>query len=137
MGVVEITPEREYMIVMEFFDDAVELGDAEVDDAGDRPGTAADPRRMWDVRAGPPRHQAGEPDGAGRHLKLIDVFFVQVRPSPWRQAVDLANMMLVLALRTDAPRVYEHALRYFTPEEIARGLRGARAASRAPRSSDR
>ena len=50
---------------------------------------------------------------------LIDVAFVQVRPSPWRQAVDLANMMLVLAVRTDAERVYERALRFFTPDEIA------------------
>ena len=41
---------------------------------------------------------------------MIDVFFVQVRPSPWRQAVDLANMMLVLALRSDAQTVYEKAL---------------------------
>ena len=27
---------------------------------------------------------------------VVDPGFVQVRPSPWRQAVDLANMMLVL-----------------------------------------
>jgi hypothetical protein len=53
------------------------------------------------------------------HLKYIDVFFLEVRPTPWRQAVDLANMMLTLALRTDAERVYERALAYFTPEEIA------------------
>ena len=59
-------------------------------------------------------------------LRLIDVFFVQVRPSPWRQAVDLANMMLVLALRTDAERVYEHALHYFTPDEIAEAFAAAR-----------
>ena len=31
-GIVEITPEREYMIVMEFFDGAVEIGEAEIDD---------------------------------------------------------------------------------------------------------
>jgi hypothetical protein len=49
----------------------------------------------------------------------VDAFFVQVRPSPWRQAVDLANMMLCLAVRTDAERVYQHALRYFTADEIA------------------
>ena len=36
---------------------------------------------------------------------MIDVAFVQVRPSPWRQAVDLGNMMLVLAVRTDPGRV--------------------------------
>ena len=59
-------------------------------------------------------------------VRLIDVFFVQVRPSPWRQAVDLANMMLVLAVRTDAERVYERALRYFTPDEIAEAFAAAR-----------
>jgi hypothetical protein len=57
---------------------------------------------------------------------LIDVMFVQVRPSPWRQAVDLANMMLVLAVRTDAPRVYERALQFFSPDEIAEGFAAAR-----------
>src|SRR5262249_45537788 len=31
-GIVEITPEREYMIVTEFFSGAVELGDADIDD---------------------------------------------------------------------------------------------------------
>ena len=83
-------------------------------------------RRMWDIglahRDIKPANlmvQAGE-------LRLIDVFFVQVRPSPWRQAVDLANMMMVLALRTDAPRVYEHALRYFTPDEIAEAFAATR-----------
>jgi hypothetical protein len=57
---------------------------------------------------------------------VIDVFFVQIRPSPWRQAVDLANMMLVLAVRTDAERVYRHALELFTPEEIAEAFAAAR-----------
>src|SRR5262249_28852682 len=59
-------------------------------------------------------------------VKLIDVFFVQVRPSPWRQAVDLANMMLVLAVRTDASRVYQRALQFFTPDEIAEGFAAVR-----------
>ena len=59
-------------------------------------------------------------------LLVIDVAFVQVRPSPWRQAVDLANMMLVLAVRTDAERVYDRALHYFTPDEIAEAFAAAR-----------
>ena len=59
-------------------------------------------------------------------LRLIDVFFVQVRPSPWRQAVDLGNMMLVLALRSDAGAVYEKALAYFTPEELAEAFAATR-----------
>jgi hypothetical protein len=56
----------------------------------------------------------------------VDAFFVQVRPSPWRQAVDLANMMLCLAVRTDAERVYRHALRYFTEDDIAEAFAATR-----------
>ena len=51
-------------------------------------------------------------------LQLIDVSGLEVRPSAWRQAVDLANMMLVMALRTDSQRVYDAALRYFSPDEV-------------------
>ena len=124
-GVVEITPEREYMIVMEFFDDAVEIGEAEVADHVIDQGLEL-VRQMWDVglahRDIKPANLMVQRD----ELKLIDVFFVQVRPSPWRQAVDLANMMMVLALRSDAPRVYEHALRYFTPDEIAEAFAATR-----------
>jgi hypothetical protein len=60
------------------------------------------------------------------HLRLIDVFFVQVRPSPWRQAVDLGNMMLVLALRSDAETVYRRALEHFTPEELGEAFAATR-----------
>jgi hypothetical protein len=54
------------------------------------------------------------------------VAFVQVRPSPWRQAVDLGNMMLVLAVRTDPERVYQQALRYFTPDELSEAFAATR-----------
>jgi tRNA A-37 threonylcarbamoyl transferase component Bud32/membrane-associated phospholipid phosphatase len=124
-GVVEITPEREYMILMEFFDGAVEIGEAEISDEVIDEGLQLI-RRMWDVGVA---HRDVKPanlmvqDG---HLRLIDVFFVQVRPSPWRQAVDLANMMLVLALRSDAETVYEHALRSFTADEIAEAFAATR-----------
>ena len=57
---------------------------------------------------------------------VIDVAFLQVRPSPWREAVDLANMMLVLAVRTDAERVYRRALQFFTAEEIAEAFAATR-----------
>jgi hypothetical protein len=59
-------------------------------------------------------------------LLLIDVAFVQVRPSPWRQAVDLGNMMLVLAVRTDPERVYRQALNYFAPAELAEAFAATR-----------
>ena len=124
-GVVEITPDREYMILMEFFDGGVELGEAEVDDQVIDEGLRLI-RDMWDVGLA---HRDIKPANLmvqEGHLRLIDVFFVQVRPSPWRQAVDLANMMLVLGLRSDAERVYEHALKYFSPQEIGEAFAATR-----------
>jgi hypothetical protein len=125
VGIVEMTPEREYMLVTEFIDNAREIGDAEVDDAVIDEGLTLI-RQLWDNGLA---HRDVKPanllvrDG---HLVVIDVAFAQVRPSPWRQAVDLANMMLVLAVRTDPDRVYEHALRFFTPDEIAEAFAAAR-----------
>jgi serine/threonine protein kinase len=53
------------------------------------------------------------------HVHLIDVAFGEMRPSAWRQSVDLANMMLVLALGSDAETVYARATEIFEPDEIA------------------
>jgi tRNA A-37 threonylcarbamoyl transferase component Bud32 len=125
LGIVEITPEREYLIAMEFFDDAVEIGAAEIDAHVIDEGLAMI-RLMWDVGLA---HRDIKPANLmvqGGELRLIDVFFVQVRPSPWRQAVDLGNMMLVLALRSDARTVYDAALRYFTADELAEAFAATR-----------
>jgi hypothetical protein len=59
-------------------------------------------------------------------LYLIDVFFAEIHPSPWRQAVDLANMLLCLALRSSPQQVYERALRQFSVEEISEAFAAAR-----------
>src|SRR4051794_21662626 len=125
LDIVEITPEREHLIAMEFFEDAVEISEADVDDRIIDDGLQLI-RRMWDVGLS---HRDIKPANLmvqdGR-LRLIDVFFVQVRPSPWRQAVDLGNMMLVLALRSSAEHVYEKALTYFTPEELSEAFAATR-----------
>jgi tRNA A-37 threonylcarbamoyl transferase component Bud32 len=124
-GIAEITPEREYLIAMEFFEEAVEIGEAEIDAVVIDQGLAMI-RRMWDIGLA---HRDIKPANLmvrDEELKVIDVFFVQVRPSPWRQAVDLANMMLVLALRSNADLVYERALHYFTPDELAEAFAAAR-----------
>src|SRR6476469_357093 len=125
LDIVEITPEREYLIAMEFFEDAVEISEAEVDDQIIDDGLQLI-RKMWDAGLS---HRDIKPANLmvqdGR-LRLIDVFFVQVRPSPWRQAVDLGNMMLVLALRSDPEHVYEKALAYFAPEELAEAFAATR-----------
>jgi tRNA A-37 threonylcarbamoyl transferase component Bud32/membrane-associated phospholipid phosphatase len=124
-GVVELTPEREYLLVTEFFDGAVELGDAEVTDQVIDDGLGII-RKLWEAGLA---HRDIKPANLlvrdGR-LLLIDVFFTEVRPTPWRQAVDLANMMLCLALRSSPERVYERALGQFSVEEISEGFAAAR-----------
>ncbi|NNF11182.1 MAG: phosphatase PAP2 family protein [Acidimicrobiia bacterium] len=117
-GIVEITPEREYLIVTEFLYGAEELSDAEVDDSIIRQGMLII-RRMWDAGLA---HRDIKPANVMVHdgeVKLIDVAFATVRPSPWRQAVDLANMMMILGLRHDPAHVYQIALEFFTPDDIA------------------
>jgi tRNA A-37 threonylcarbamoyl transferase component Bud32 len=124
-GVVELTPEHEYLVVTEFLDGAAEISKAQVDDAIIDQGLAI-VRRLWEAGLA---HRDIKPanllvrDG---ELYLIDVFFVEVRPSPWRQGVDLANMLLVLALRSEPGHVYRRALGQFTVEEISEAFAATR-----------
>ena len=124
-GIVEITPEREYLLVTEFFAGAVELGDADVDDDIIDQGLLL-VRNLWDAGLAHRDIKPGNLMVRDSELLLIDAGFAQVRPSPWRQAVDLGNMMLVLAVRTDAGRVYRRALSYFTPDELAEAFAATR-----------
>ena len=124
-GFAEITPEREYVIVTEFFEGAAEISSVEVDEAiiDDALGVV---RCLWESGLA---HRDIKPANVlvrdGKVL-LIDVAFGEVRPSPWRQAVDLANMMLVLALQSDPETVYERALLRFSPDEIAEAFAATR-----------
>jgi tRNA A-37 threonylcarbamoyl transferase component Bud32/membrane-associated phospholipid phosphatase len=126
-GFVELTPDREYLLVTEFFDGATELGEAEAE-VGDQiiDGGLKIIRKLWDAGLA---HRDIKPANLlvrNGQLLLIDVAFVEARPSPWRQAVDLANMMLCLALRSSAEQVYQRALRQFSVEEITEGFAAAR-----------
>ncbi len=124
-GVAQLTPEREYLIVFEFIDGAKEIGEAEVDLAIIDQGLAI-VRKLWDANLA---HRDIKPanllvrDGK---LYLIDVFFAEIHPSPWRQAVDLANMLLCLALRSGPQPVYQRALRHFSVGEISEAFAAAR-----------
>ena len=124
-GFVEITPEREYVIVMEFFPRAKDIGAVTVDDAVIDEGLAI-VRRLWDAGVA---HRDIKPSNVlvqDGQVKLIDVAFAAVRPTPWRQAVDLANMMLTLALSSSPARVYERALLQFAPDDIAEAFAASR-----------
>jgi tRNA A-37 threonylcarbamoyl transferase component Bud32 len=130
-GVVEVLPGREYLLVTEFVPGAVEIlealpgttepaddgaADAVVDDA------LAQVRRLWAAGAA---HRDIKPSNVlvqdGR-VVLVDVSFGEIRPSRWRQDVDLANMLLVLALLVGPERVVQRAVRVFEPRELAEAL---------------
>jgi len=122
-GFVEITPGREYMLVTDFAANAREIGDerVDVDDAVIDDGLRTI-RVLWDAGLA---HRDVKPANllvADGRIVLIDLGFAQIRPTPWRQAVDLANMCLCLAARSDARRVYDAALKYFTPDDLAEGF---------------
>lgn len=118
MGIVQIVPGREYLVVTEFIEGAAEIGDAEVttEVADDALGIV---RALWGAGLA---HRDLKPANLLVHdgrVRLIDVAFAEVRPSPWREAVDLANMMLILGLHLGASAVYDRATRIFTEQEIA------------------
>ena len=78
-GVVELTPNQEYMLVTEFFENTLNLGDAQVDDVVIDEGLAM-VRTFWDIGVA---HRDIKPanllvkDG---HLQLVDVSGRRGRP---------------------------------------------------------
>lgn len=118
VGVVEVVPGREYLLVTELVPDAVEILDADVtDEVIDE--ALLQIRRLWQAGAA---HRDLKPSNvlvqAGR-VVLIDVSFGELRPSRWRQAADLANMLLVLAVAAGPAAVLERAQRVFDRDELA------------------
>src|SRR6266568_1159345 len=124
-GFAEMTPEREYLIVMEFFEGSQEIRNARVDDRVIDDALRV-VRRMWDAGIA---HRDIKPSNIlvrDGNVLLIDVAFAAVRPTPWRQAVDLANMMLTLALANTPEHVYERALNLFAADDVAEAFAACR-----------
>jgi tRNA A-37 threonylcarbamoyl transferase component Bud32/membrane-associated phospholipid phosphatase len=124
-GFVEITPEREYVIVMSFVEHAREIG-AEPLTEEQIDGGLQIVRQLWQAGVA---HRDIKPSNllvAEGQVKLIDVAFATVRPTPWRQAVDLANMMLTLTLASEPELVYQRATRIFAPEDVAEAFAACR-----------
>jgi tRNA A-37 threonylcarbamoyl transferase component Bud32 len=125
IGIAELTPEREYLLVTSFINGAREITDGPVDPSVIDSGLGL-VRGLWDAGVA---HRDIKPANLlvrDHEVIVIDVFFCQVRPSPWRQSVDLANMMLTLALRSDARVVYDRATERFSEEEIAEAFAATR-----------
>jgi tRNA A-37 threonylcarbamoyl transferase component Bud32 len=124
-GFVEITPSAEYLLVTEFLEGSVEITDAEVDEEviDDALRTI---RRMWEAGIA---HRDVKPANVmvrGKQIVFIDLAFGELRPSPWRQAVDLANMMIVLGLKADPDLVYARAIEIFTGDELGEAFAATR-----------
>ncbi|MEE9298478.1 MAG: RIO1 family regulatory kinase/ATPase [Acidimicrobiia bacterium] len=124
-GVVQLVPGREFLVATEFFEGAREIDQVEMTEEiiDDALGVVA---KLWEAGIA---HRDIKPanvlvqDGK---VRLIDVAFGEIRPSAWRMAVDLANMMLLLALRSDAATVYERAVLQFSERDIAEAFAATR-----------
>ena len=81
---------------------------------------------MWDAGLAHRDIKPGNVLVRDSDIFLIDVAFGETRPSRWREAVDLANMMLTLSLHTAPHRVYDAALKHFTQADIGEALAATR-----------
>jgi len=125
MGIVELTPGREYMIVTEFLDGVAEMSEGEVDEEIIDVALST-VRKMWhrglahrDIK---PANVMVGPHG----IYLIDHAFGEIRPSPWREAIDLANMMLSLSAHKPTALIYERAQQYFSDDDLAEAFAATR-----------
>ncbi len=118
VGVAEVDAGREYLLVTELVPGAVEILDSDgsdevVDDA------LREVRRLWSAGAA---HRDIKPSNVlvqGTRVVLVDVSFGELRPSRWRQAVDLADMLLVLGLLVGPERTLHRARAFFDDDELA------------------
>jgi tRNA A-37 threonylcarbamoyl transferase component Bud32/membrane-associated phospholipid phosphatase len=124
-GFLEIDPDREYVLMTSFLERSEEADtDVELSDRAIDAGLEAI-HTMWDHGLAHRDVKPGNVLVRDDDVFLIDVAFGQLRPSPWRQAVDLANMMLVLGLGSSAERVYARATERFSPEEVGEAFAAA------------
>ncbi|MBT8211710.1 MAG: hypothetical protein KJN71_01060, partial [Acidimicrobiia bacterium] len=125
-GYITITPEREYLIITDFLAGAHEIGDEPLTD-GVVDQALETVRLMWDGSVAHRDIKPGNVMVSGEQVFLIDTAFGIAQPSAWREAVDLANMLLILGLHVDPEVVYARALRWFSPQDVAEAFAATRA----------
>ncbi len=127
LGVVEVAPGSEYLLVTELVPDAGEI----LDRAGSEvPDAVLDDalEQVCRLRAAGAAHRDIKPSNVlvqGDRVVLVDVSFGELRPSWWRQAVDLANMLLVLGLLAGPERTIARARLRCPEDELAEALAAA------------
>ncbi|SMP00015.1 Lipopolysaccharide kinase (Kdo/WaaP) family protein [Geodermatophilus aquaeductus] len=122
MGVVEVVPGREYLLVTELVPRTVEIRRSRLDDA-----VIDDALRqialLWSAGAA---HRDVKPSNVlvqdEARVVLVDVSFGELRPSRWRQAADLAGMLFTCALVAGPERVLDGARRQFTDAELSESV---------------
>ncbi|NNF68984.1 MAG: hypothetical protein HKN01_04370 [Acidimicrobiia bacterium] len=125
-GYVTITPEREYLIITEFLAGAKEIGKEPVtEEVIDAALEAV--RAMWDGAVAHRDIKPGNVMVSNGRVFLIDTAFGIAQPSAWREAVDLANMLLILGLYADPEHVYRRALLRFAHHDVAEAFAATRA----------
>ena len=127
VGVVEVVAGREFLLVAELVPGAVEILDLA---PGEVPDAVLDDalEQVRRLRLAGAAHRDVKPSNVlaqGDRVVLVDVSFGELRPSWWRQAVDLANMLLVLALLAGPERTLARARRVFTAAELAEAVAAA------------
>jgi tRNA A-37 threonylcarbamoyl transferase component Bud32 len=127
IGVVEVVPGREYLLVTELIPGAVEILDL---GPGEVPDAVLDDalEQVHRLRVAGAAHRDVKPSNVlvqGNRVVLVDVSFGELRPSWWRVAVDLSNMLLVLALLAGPARTLARARRVFSDGELAEAMAAA------------
>ena len=118
-----MTPEREYLLVAEFFAGTVELGEAEVTDQVIADDGLRIIRKLWDAGLAHRDVKLANLLVRDGRMLLIDVAFAEASPLILAPGGRPGQHDAVLGASLQPERVYRRALHYFTVEEIAEGLR--------------
>jgi hypothetical protein len=123
-GYVTVTPEREYVLVTELVPDAKQIGPGVVTDEVIEQALGV-VQMLW--RAGIAHRDIKPANVVVSHGRvwLVDLSFGELRPTAWREAVDLATMMLTLGVFSTPARVYAAASGIFSQDEIGEAFAAA------------
>ena len=125
-GVVEVVPGREYLLLLEWLPDGLQLSSASVD--GDDALSSQAISMMAHLRRMGIAHRDIKPANlvvSDGRLYLVDLSFAELHGSQWRRDADLGAMLMSLALFASPSDVLDTARRWFSDDELAAALAAA------------